>query len=116
MPIPPVHCFLQYTASSLWLLLLPVKPLKMLCSQAQVSLEMVDNEDKSFMGRRKLEEIFFSVSYIRINNTISLFFKPVCQAYLSEHISHAVQSTYPHVLVHCPSAVSVLADCYRENH
>lgn len=72
------------TASSLWLLLLPVKLLKLHCHQ--ISSEMVD-EDMLFMGRRKLDEALSLVSYIRTNNAVPLFFKAVCQAYLSEHIT-----------------------------
>lgn len=69
------------------------------------------------MSRRKLAETISSVSYIGINNTVLLFFKAVCQAYLSEHISQLGSTKHiPHVLVHYPSAVSVLAESYRKNH
>lgn len=94
MPIPPVLLCLWYTVLSLWLLLLPVKPLKLHCSRAQISLEVIDKEVMFIVLIRKLKETFSSVSYIRIKNTVPLVFKAVFQAYLSEHIAQSCSTEH----------------------
>lgn len=109
-------CFIVYTAS--FYLFLQGNHWKLHCHWVQV----VDNEVLSFMGTRKsrkLEEVFPLVNYIRISNTAPYFFRAMCQASVRTYysvISRAVESRYPCVLLHCPSAVSVLAESYKKNH